>query len=198
MKVSIKAGTKLLKSFGDNSKIAIKITRLVEEFLPMLIGMELYFGISPQQYVNQLQLENAESVIRALIRGGYAEGSTHDWKLSKSTYKTVSDRLCKTGAIGSKIGYSASEPPVSVLTLVKSFRHHLKRLPKEVRTQKVTNMFAFFRRLSKKHNSVMIHDKIKLFFKRQRHNSDYTLETFRLFLEGHKQTLSGERRQSKM
>jgi hypothetical protein len=173
----------LLNSFSD-TRIDFRVTKLVEEFLPLLIGMELYFGISAQQFVSNLRLKNEKAVVRLLLRTGYIVGSEHQWKLSKSTIKTVSDRLSKTGAIRSQLTYSVSEDPVSVLTLVKLYNWHLKRVPKQHQGQRISNKFAFFRKLSKKHDSRKIESAIKRFFKNaERHDHDYRLERFASFME---------------
>lgn len=177
---------RLLKSFSATT-IDIRLTKLVEELVPLLIGVELYFGLSAQQYVKNLRLANEKAAVRLLLTTGYIEGSEDTWKLSKSTLKTVSNRLAKTGANRSELTYSASESPVSVLTLVKLYSWHLSRVPKQHRVQRVTNKFAFFRKLSRKHDSRKIEATIKRFFKQsQRHDHDYSLERFASFLKNAK------------
>jgi hypothetical protein len=174
----------VLQEFAT-SKIDLRLTKIVEELLPLLIGMELYFGVSAQQYVRNLELPNEEAVVGLLVRMGYAKGSTMSWTLSNEVLKTAHDRLLKCGLFERKPGFNASDESIPVQTLVKLYTWHLSRVPKQHQGQRVTNKFAFFRKLSKKHNSTKIAEQIKRFFDYESQgNNNYRMETFAKYLEG--------------
>lgn len=162
----------------------MRLTKIVEELLPLLIGMELYFGVSAQQYIRNLELPNEEAVVNLLIKMNYAKGSTTTWNLSKEVINTVCERLLKTGAIASKMPHNASGASVPLKTLVKLYVWHLNRVPKQHQGQRVTNKFAFFRKLCLKHDSAKIADQIKRFFDYESQgNNNYRLETFAKYME---------------
>jgi DNA gyrase/topoisomerase IV subunit A len=185
VKLKIRSKGQRLLSNLKKGEVDVRITKLIEEFLPLLIGAELYFGLAAQQYVTNLKLPNQDQVVKLLLQTGYITGSLQTWKLSDQVIKTVSDRLARTGAIRSQLTYSASETPVSVTSLAKLYNWRLKRVPEQHRKQHVTNICAFFRRLSKKHDSTKIEAQIGRFFEyAAKSNHDYKLETFEKYLKG--------------
>ena len=179
----------MLKKFRT-SQIEIKITKLIEELIPLLIGMELYFGVSAQQYVKNLRLPNEEQIVKTLLKAKYIQGTVENWKLSKSVLEAVSHRLATLGDNRSTLTYSASESksntntaPPSIVSMVFAYRRQLKRVPEVHRGQRVTNMFVFFRKLCKQVDAIIVKKQIDRFFKyASAGNNDYRLETFSAYV----------------
>src|ERR1051326_1706566 len=150
--------------------VDFRITRSVEELLSLLVGMNLCWGLSPQDYLQQkMSRSHREILLKVFYRMGYIDGDVDNWNFTEKLLKKVVNRglesLSKIGAIGSKMPYKPSlyasrysdtpqeqkqekEPQISVLQLRKIYANKLKTIPKENWPSHKGNVFPQMRKLS--------------------------------------------------
>ena len=159
-------------------KLKAQITNVGEELFSMLLGMDLFFSQSPQQYIKNMGLPSEEEVVGAMLLAGYLTGSSDSWKINPEIKKAVFRRLSKTLKIGPSSPLEPSELPVPLHTLVRHFKMRIpakgSAIPKD--------LFLRFRRLCKKYDSKDIDQQMVKFFKLAMQNNDFSFESFEKYL----------------
>jgi hypothetical protein len=184
----MKVVKKLRSSKNVGVKFAAKISNVGEELFSMLLGMELYFSQSPQQYVKSMGLENEEEVVNAMIIAGYLTGDSDSWKINPEIKKAVFRQLSRMPEFARISLLEPSERPVPLHTLVNRYRRHVDDINKyrvlsmSTRLPRDKTLFLRFRTFCRKYDSRDIFKAIDKFFKLAKINADFSLEFFEKYL----------------
>lgn len=164
------------------AKFEIRITRLGEELFSMLLGMELFFSQSAQQYVKNLGLKNEREVVEAMLSAGYLVGTIDDWKINPSIKDDIFKSLERDKVLVSFPSLK-KEPPVPLHELIYWFKFYCKQIKDaSLRPNLPKDMFLRFRRLCKKYDSREIVKQITNFFRLAKYNHDYEFESFEKYV----------------
>ena len=193
VKTKIKAKTALVKKTAH--AVDLTISKVSEEWLPMLFGMHILWNVDPAQYVNNLagsfrvNSKAPEELSNILRLSGYIYGPDNSWKFTKKVYELASKHLLKHPAFEQKPGLNASEgPPLSMMALSLEYRKLLKQQPKEFISSKLYRVAPKMRILCRKYDSRHIGKQMAPFFATASQTGhDYSIEAFEKFLEHHKQ-----------
>lgn len=170
------------------SKISldIRVKRVMEELLPMLLGIQLLYGESPSQYLASLRLPYARKLILVLSEKGYITGDEVEWCFTKSTLEKVIPNLeLLLGRRLSAIQNIADleDPPVSLGALRRHYRELLLKVPKENWPREGIMILPHLRQLCRKYDSKVISKRMADFFKFAHRCNDYSMKNLEKFLK---------------
>lgn len=149
------------------SKIQITLTTASEEILSMLVGMEIFWGESPQVYVAGLPDETKHTLLSVLHVGGYVSYAESDWQFTEKTYEKLANQLRQMPKMQRLLFGKTPEPEVSLRTLLHTFKAAAKQaLSPDLRTGEfVTRPAPNLRMLAQKHGAQLVNSRLFDYFK---------------------------------
>jgi len=187
MKLKIKTGNTHVKKM-DEIVLDIRVKRVMEELVPMLLGISLLYGESPCQYLNSLRLNFTSKLLLILSKKGYIIGDETNWQFSKHVLDMVAANLKKLlperAALSLQRGYSEPEPPMSLSGLRTHYCELLGKCPKEIIPAHGTRVIPHLRQLCRKYDSRFISENLEAFFNHAvRNDQDLSMDGLGRYLK---------------